>query len=283
MDKLSVYHTVNSSLVAVRIAVLALGETGKKEKSINPFGNTTLLADVKAGEAVFAAFEQAELEVLFVSEEHGKEYKIGKNPKYLAVIDELDGSGAYKDGNGRHGTMVAVFDSLNPNYNDYLVAGIVDHTTGEIYLAQKGKGVQCNKMPVHCSGATQLDPTTTRIRVDGWFPENLALADKLVGYPNMFIGVSGNGGASCAYYMDLVSGKADLVIECTRKRNLEMAVAYGLITEADGVMVDIEGHDLGSKMYLDFGQTETDRLTVISAASLPLAQDFLDKVKSTHV
>jgi fructose-1,6-bisphosphatase/inositol monophosphatase family enzyme len=43
-----------------------------------------------------------------------------------------------------------------------------------------------------------------------------------------------------------------LALECTRKGNLEIAVAYGLIREAGGVMTTADGEDLGPKGYQTF-------------------------------
>lgn len=64
----------------------------------------------------------------------------------------------------------------------------------------------------------------------------------------------------------------DAVIECTRKKNLEIAVAFGILNEAGGAMLDSHGHSLAGKNYLDFGQGADDHLLVISAATKTLAR-----------
>ena len=50
-----------------------------------------------------------------------------------------------------------------------------------------------------------------------------------------------------AYYIDVSNGKADLALECTRKGNLEIAIAHGLITESGGVMTTLNGEKIDSK------------------------------------
>ena len=46
-------------------------------------------------------------------------------------------------------------------------------------------------------------------------------------------------------------------------------MGYGIIKEAGGVMVDIDGKDIGTKKFLEWGQKEA--LPVISAANIDLA------------
>ena len=50
--------------------------------------------------------------------------------------------------------------------------------------------------------------------------------------------------ASCIYYEDMAAGLAHLVLECTRKRNLELACGYGLVREAGGATVTPDGQSL---------------------------------------
>lgn len=68
-----------------------------------------------------------------------------------------------------------------------------------------------------------------------------------------------------------------MALECTRKGNLEIAVAYGLETEAGAVIVDMKGEDIGDKRYLDFGQKE--QLPIITASTQDLALRLIDHIK----
>ncbi|KKQ75916.1 MAG: hypothetical protein US96_C0002G0029, partial [Candidatus Woesebacteria bacterium GW2011_GWB1_38_5b] len=94
-------------------------------------------------------------------------------------------------------------------------------------------------------------------------------------FKKLFIGSPENSGSSCKYYSDLISGKIDVVIECTRKRNLEIAAAYGLVREAGGVMVDILGRDLEKMSYLEFYQSDDKHFPIISAANSGIIRKLL--------
>jgi 3'-phosphoadenosine 5'-phosphosulfate (PAPS) 3'-phosphatase len=112
---------------------------------------------------------------------------------------------------------------------------------------------------------TQKLTKQTKLYIDEYFAYNRdTFSRPLAEYNTKYVG------SSAQYYTDLAEGLADGVLECARKGNLEIAVAYGLIKEAGGVMVDISGEDLGDKKYLAFAQDE--HRGVISAATEQLAQ-----------
>lgn len=71
----------------------------------------------------------------------------------------------------------------------------------------------------------------------------------------------------------VAEGLADFALECTRKGNLEIAAAYGLIKEAGGAMVDLEGNDISDQKYLVFGTKEN--VPIITAATAKLAQKLV--------
>jgi len=79
--------------------------------------------------------------------------------------------------------------------------------------------------------------------------------------------------SSAAHYVDFVSGGVDLVLECTRKGNLEMAVAYGLVVESGGVMLSFDGKSLGPRRYLKFGQEKYT--PIITASTKQLAKELI--------
>ncbi len=281
--------SVVEALTKAYLRILELRESGKQPTGeTNEFGQQTFKADIEAGRAVFDSLRESGVPVVITSEEHGREVRIVDNPRFLGVIDELDGSKPYTEGTGRYATMLGIFGNLNPKYADYLVSGIVDHVNRKIYLASSGKGAYIldvnaphHRDPIHCLTTTELDPETTQISVDGWFKEDVMFGNKLIekAFRNIYIGTPEKGGAANAYYTDLAAGRIDAVIEVTYKRNLEKAVAYGLITEAGGVMLDIEGNSLGDKRYLEFEQNSQDRFPVISAATSQLALALINFLK----
>ncbi|PIP23730.1 MAG: hypothetical protein COX90_02075 [Candidatus Nealsonbacteria bacterium CG_4_10_14_0_2_um_filter_38_17] len=252
-----------------------LGTCGEETVQKNQFGENSLRMDVEAEKVIIDAFLKARIPIRIKSEEHGT-VEIGEEPTCLGVLDGLDGSGVYRKarGKGRYGTMFGIFSNLDPCYDEYLFSGIMEHTTNRLFFSSKGKGsfmvVNGIKRPIKCSGALRLGKQT-RIYIDEGVESNKTLFSKRLGGFNTFY-----LGSSAVYYADMASGNADLVLECTRKGSLEIAVAYGLIRESGGVMVTMDGNDLGGRKYLSFGQDT--HIPVVTASTSQLAQDLIDYV-----
>ncbi len=78
-------------------------------------------------------------------------------------------------------------------------------------------------------------------------------------------------------YVDVAAGSMDLAFESSRKGNLEIAVAYGIIREAGGTIVDADGNDIGSQLYESFGQDS--QVPIITAATPELARQAVAMLK----
>lgn len=230
--------------------------------------------DIECEETIIDYMQKLKLPVRIISEEHGT-IDVTNNPRYLAVLDGLDGSGVYKKqrGTGRYGTMFAIFRGIDPCYNDYIAGGIMEHSIKRMFFYAKGEGAcvmdieSGTIVPIKSSDKKVLDQDT-KIYVDEYFEINRkTFLEKLSGFLTSYLK------SSAVYYADAAAGKADLVLECTRKLNLEIAVAYGLIAEVGGVMVDLQGNDLGPQRYLEFGQKEN--LPIITACTPEMAQSLL--------
>jgi myo-inositol-1(or 4)-monophosphatase len=259
-----------------------LGDKGLAEVQKNPHGETSLVGDIEAEKAVIDTFKEAKISINIISEEHG-EIVLGENPKYFAVLDGLDGTSVYKTarGKGRYGTMLGIFPNLDPKYGDYVFCGVMEHSTNSLFFASKGKGCfvlkGSKKNSIKCSSVKKLDENT-RILADIGVDEsvNITLINdtfveklrdfKIVNVPSSAVG-----------FADLASGKADLVLECTRKGNLEIATAFGLVNEAGGVTVTMDGTSLKGKKYLELGQK--DHIPIVSASTIELAKELIEKVR----
>jgi fructose-1,6-bisphosphatase/inositol monophosphatase family enzyme len=249
-----------------------LGEKGEETVEKNQFGETALRVDVEAEEVVLQVLKEAKVPIRVISEEHGQ-IDITDSPIYLGVLDGLDGTNRYIAGRGkeRYGTMFAIFSSLNPQYNDYITGGIMEHTTGKLFTTKKGDGsfvtVDGEVEKIYVSSVDQLNEKT-RIYLNQYW----AVCRK------MFLENFGalkftDPRAYSTYFSDLASGGVDLVISSTGKNNLELAIGYGLIVEAGGVVVDVQGESLRDKKYLEFGQNE--QIPIIASSCAKLAQELL--------
>ncbi len=252
-----------------------LGPCGKEMVKRNQFDEKALRVDVEAEKGVIQTLRHNRVPIKIVSEEHGT-IIIGNNPEYLGILDGLDGSSVYKKsrGKGRYGTMFAIFSGLDPKYSNYLFSGAMEHSTGRLFYAMKKYGAfvieDAIQTPIYTSGQKKISKSS-KIYIDEYFDINRkTFLSKLLNYNTSYLG------SSCTYYVDLASGKADLVLECTRKNNLEIAVAYGLITEAGGAMMSIDKTKLGQMKYNTFGQH--CHIPVVTASTKQLALNLIDRI-----
>jgi len=262
-----------------------LGIEGLEKTRRNQFGEFTLDADWDAEESVIKTFDEYGVPITIISEEHGI---VALGSDFLGILDGLDGTNRYRafmsgDTAARYGTMLGIFKGTNPTYDDYLTSSVMEHPTRRLVTTTKNRGVfdvnldDCKAVSIKVSSERKFD-NKTRILVD-YYPSEYDFhrlvikpyVDKLEGFNFRTLR------SSEAHYVDLASGEADLVFECTRKGNLEITVAYGLITEAGGVMITPDGKYIGPRKYREFGQKEY--VPIITASTLELARGFLQHTK----
>ena len=251
----------------------SLGADGEETITKNQFSDTALKVDVECEKAIINVLKQKNVPIKIISEEHGTTI-IGNNPEYTGILDGLDGTSVYKKsrGRGRYGTLFAIFSGLNPTFSDYIFSGAMEHAANYLYYATIGQGSFMisinNKIPISCNSKTKIDKTGI-IYIDDSFEINKkTFSEPLKGYN------AASAGSSCIHYVDVASGKADYALECTRKGNLEIAIAYGLIRESGGAMITLDGEKIDDKRYLEFGQSE--KVPVITAANIKLAKNLLN-------
>ena len=259
-----------------------LGYKGLEEVQKNEHGDTSLIGDIEAENAIINTFKEANIPLRIISEEHGQ-VDLSDNPKFLAVLDGLDGTSVYEKarGKGRYGTMFGIFSNLNPIYDEYIFSGVMEHSSKKLYYAIKNKGSflieKEKKSSLKCSSITKLEKS--KIYADEFFDKkrNITLI-----YDNFLSKLEGHTflheDSSAIHYVDLIAGKADLVLECTRKGNLEIAVAYGLVSEAEGIIVTPDGNSIKDEKYLELGQNKY--IPIISAANKELALELIKKINT---
>ncbi len=263
-----------------------LGPDGVEAKLQNRFGETALAADVNAEAVLIDALHTMGRPVLVHSEEHGIfEINTGlAGQRLLAVMDGLDGSSVYQKerGTGRYGTMFALFENDNPNYADYVAAGIMLHSQATLLLAVRGQSLRAINLK---SSETSYPRTDKQARLvpgavvftekatapEGsslydYFRLNTALAERI----ETGAGLQTRRSGSTAGNVSAVAlGEAAMDVSATRKGNLEFATAFPVVTAAGGVVETIDGEDLGDKSFLDFGQRT--HVPVIVAANRAVA------------
>lgn len=269
----------------------ALGHEGLEEIKKNQFGDTALRGDVEAEATVLEVLRQSGVSFTVKSEEHG-EIAIGHDDitRLLAVLDGIDGSAVYKKqyDTGLYGTLLALYGG--PRYDDYLAAGIMLHATGQLLIAENGKGAQCIDMHTH--DATMLHTNKAALTPDSiifvdTYPDNTpdpaaSLYDYFTGNHITFVQpleaagyTTRYTGSSASYYALLSMGEAAMIGESTRKGNLEYATAYPLVREAGGLVVQASnGEDIGPQLFLDYGQAS--HIPLVSIANTTVLQQLKD-------
>ncbi len=277
---------VNTKLVELGIKALEnankivekLGEKGTESVKKNPHGDTSLVGDIEAEKAVIDTFRKSGIPLRIISEEHGT-VDLSDDPQFLAVLDGIDGSKEYKKNRekGRYCTMFGIFSNLDPKYGEYIFAGVMEHSTKKIFYASKGNGsfmiINGKEEKINTTNCKKLDKET-KIYADIEYDKNRGITfihdtflSKLEGYKFMF------QCSSAVHYTDLASGKVDLTLECTRKGNLEIAAAFGLVKEAGGAIVTIDGSSIGNKKYLELGQDKD--IPIITSSSVELVCELI--------
>lgn len=253
----------------------ALGVDGEQSVKKNQFGDTALRVDIECEKAVIETIRASKIPIRLISEEHGIQ-DFGSEPRYLAILDGIDGTALYKKARNKsgYGTMFAVFDGLTPKYRDYLGCGVMQHATKGLYIAVKNEGACVYQTGIRQPISTQTSEVLSKdtiIYVDEYFEYNRKMfTSRLEGFNTHYTE------SSAQSFVELADGRAGLVLECTRKGNLEFAVSYGLITEAGGVVTNLDGHDIGNQAYLSYGQSE--QIGIIAAANYKLVKDLLLKL-----
>jgi myo-inositol-1(or 4)-monophosphatase len=139
---------VSDSLFAVlRECAHEIGEVVKSQRGRGLSGEreSQYFLDVAADEVALRVLGAAGLQV--VSEESG----ITGTGEYTVVVDPIDGSTNCDRGIPFYATSLAVM------HGPELVMGLVkDHSTGDMFEAQKGAGATCNDLEIRASSQTDL-------------------------------------------------------------------------------------------------------------------------------
>ncbi|EKD90657.1 MAG: hypothetical protein ACD_30C00111G0008 [uncultured bacterium] len=276
----------NRVLQKTKIIHDSLGKAGEEYVRKNQHGEKALLADIECESVVLEILKRSGLSMLVHSEEHGKVFLgIGK-PEFTAFLDGLDGSAVYKKerGSGRYGTMLGIYKGNDPDYGDYLFGGVMEHSTDRLFYAVAGRGSWVvengRKSRVRTAQADSLNPAEVRMQANthfDWLFDSQVITGMLSKLPG-FEYKSMN--CSAVHVIDLASGDTDVMLEATRKGNLEFAAGFPLISEAGGILMDIRGRDLRDLKISEFGQD--GYYPVIGLANPGLRQPFLDLVKAAE-
>lgn len=274
IEALSETHTTFLKLVRSGSARHDVGQ--------NQFGEMAMQIDVQSEEVVIkhlrAYSAKTKRDIRVVSEEHG-EFVIGDKPELTAFLDGFDGSSAFRDSKGkaRGGTMFALYEGIDPRFQDYLLGGIADNILGMLVIATKGGGtilIAGDKTSAARVSNTKILGGSTRIDIDEGVQNYPTFPAHAQGYfydPIKKSFKTRYVGSSAVYFFDLAVGDTDVVLEYGRKNNLEHMVGYPLVVESGGVMEFVAAGDLGQTRYDDYCAMDGGYPAIIAASTHMLA------------
>ena len=168
---------------------------------------------------------------------YGEEFgRSGADDAPLWLIDPIDGTQCFIRGQPFFSTQIALM------VDEDIVLG-VSHAPvfKETYSAIRGEGARHNGKPLHVAGTETLSRTTlstgnikTLAKSPQWknFAVLLAKVERTRGYGDYF------------HYHELARGGIDIVLE-SDLNILDIAALACIVTEAGGVMTDLQGQPIG--------------------------------------
>lgn len=250
-----------------------IGEKGRKEVHDRHVTDISTQTDRIISQGLIDHFKSKNLPAVLYSEESGK-VQLSKNPKLTITFDDLDGTDNFYRGRGilPYCTVVTILDSVVPTFDDIVVAGVIEHNTGDIWHASRGDGCYLNDKKCRTSGRKILDRRT--LVVSDHYTTDITRSLDI--YSKCWVK---DFGCAAFHFIGICGGKADgkgmfdAFINSNQQAH-ELGAAYLLIKEAGGCIVDWDGNSIGSKKYLF-----DNRYPVVAAATEELAKEILKYVK----
>lgn len=222
------------------------GVSSQKDEigTTNSKGDKSLLMDVAIEEAVLSHIQGRDLPVQIYSEEAGDIGASHKNPLYTFSMDPLDGSVNYKRGKEMlpFGTLVAFFSGLQPSLDDVLVAGMIEHTTGNFFIFNGKDTIDHNGDKVTLSPDWEVHKTTP-VYLDTFYKAGMKAYTTFA--EEVFIRCAGSVVGNLMYTLSNISACMGGI----SVRAEEIGAVYALIKGAGGVVLDHEGVPIGGKLF----------------------------------
>ncbi|MBI5694625.1 MAG: hypothetical protein HZC51_02640 [Nitrospirae bacterium] len=199
-------------------------------------GDTTLVLDKKAEDAVIAVLEEARKngeEFSLVSEELGE--KSFGNDGVVILVDPIDGSNNAKYGLPFYSTALAM--ATGRTLADVNLGYIINLSTGDEYWAIKGQGAYKNGIKIKTATRTELDlisfeASVPRRDLDTALPLLKAFRK---------VRCIGSTALDLAY---LASGTTDAILVPSASRSFDYAAGWLITKEAGGIVTDTSGNPL---------------------------------------
>ncbi|MBI4894149.1 MAG: hypothetical protein HY833_00190 [Candidatus Aenigmarchaeota archaeon] len=251
--------------------------------------------DIVVGDAIVDQIKKYGVGFSIYSEEKGKT-SIGDNPKYSIIFDDIDGTANFNKGDDMlpYGSIMGVFDREDPSFNDCLSAGFLEFNSGNLYMANRGRGaykipgfagkldngqnVEWGKTEMRTSGKTGIMDGLKVLNDQYMLGDiNGAISDSLLkkGRNNWL----NDYGSKAVHIAQISYGAQDLFVSannCNRTDKLftgeEIGPGYLIVKEAGGATMDFNCNDIGNET-IGLGDKKT--YDIVMAATEELGKNFL--------
>jgi len=238
-------------------------------------GDVTYEVDVPLEEAVAEYFSDLSTPCRVITEDAGV-VDYGLEPKYVFMIDPLDGSRNARRGLPLHCSSIAVYEAGATELSEAVSSVIERHDLREEYVAVRGGGATLNDRKIKPSGKTVLNDAVLALGCHfapavGMYAKLSSRLGREVKSHERNITVKSYGSTALELAL-LASGKVDMLLDIrasTRYRaapkTYDIAAGLLLCSEA-GAIVEYGGHTLPERLPLD----PTVRVQVAGAGNMRL-------------
>lgn len=197
-----------------------------------------------------------------ISEEGGF---LNKKSGYTWIIDPLDGTSNFASAIPWFGVLIALFKDSCP-----IMGGAYLPVTGDLYFAERGKGVIKNDLPFSIDKNKSLRNSLVAFAVD-FTDDEAELNNSLSIYRNLVKSARNTRATNCLIdFLNVSESKFGACINLNT-RIWDIAALGLIISEAGGVMKNINGQDI----QYTFDEGVTDRNFPVMAGS----ESIIDEIK----
>lgn len=268
-DKFSLVQICKNALYLANKTLDTIGNKGSTEVHDEHVVDISTKGDMAVSDSLINFFKKQNLLAILYSEESGR-IELAKNPKYTITFDDIDGTYNYYRGRGvlPYCTVVTIFDSPKPCFKDALVAGVLEHNSKNLWMAQRGKGCLINNTKATSS---KIDAINNRalIIIDHYM-SNKHVHKFLDIYPKSW---ARDFGSAAFHLAGVSSGMFDAYISNPQKAH-EIGAGYLLINESGGILTDWKGKKFDNQFY-DFNA----QYEVVAASTKKLNKNLLLMLK----
>jgi myo-inositol-1(or 4)-monophosphatase len=240
--------------------------------STNPFGDKTLVLDIRAEDTIIETLHESSISMAVLSEERGL-ISGQERPEYLVVVDPVDGSANLE----RNIPLCSVGISAIP-YSDNMMTddteiSIIDSLfTEETYTAVRGKGVKRNGRSVKVAAPTPLDDAIISYDTKKRWEERFSDSTLRV------LSAVRDMRRSASNLLDLcwvASGSLDAMVDLRDILPIVHVCGTHMVFEAGGFVIDQMGDRLNLPVKLE------QRMSFIAASNEKAAKGILRLFKGS--